>query len=214
MGMRGVMFDAGGVLFGPIGGRWNPRFDFERIVARHYPGVGSFAAAIAVGQRFLDKSSTTPPRGEYHRVMLDVLGVEPSASLLAELDAPLAEPVVEVYPDVRPALERLRLGGVRMSVVSDSWAGLVTLLESLDLAGYFDGFAISEVLGCNKPDPRMYAEGQRLLGLPADECLFIDDDPLLVQAARELGHQGLTLDRGASLSSEGVIASLDALAVP
>jgi hypothetical protein len=30
--IRGVLFDAGGVLIGPVGGRWNPRYDFEDIV--------------------------------------------------------------------------------------------------------------------------------------------------------------------------------------
>jgi FMN phosphatase YigB (HAD superfamily) len=30
--IRGILFDAGGVLIRPIGGRWNPRYDFESIV--------------------------------------------------------------------------------------------------------------------------------------------------------------------------------------
>ncbi|GAA3450773.1 HAD family hydrolase [Dactylosporangium matsuzakiense] len=207
------MFDAGGVLFGPVGGRWNPRYDFESIVLRHRPGIATFADAITAGQRLLDESTTTPARSDYHRVMLAVLGVEPSAALLEELDAPVRGPLVEVFADVPPALERLRRGGIRMSVVSDAWGGLVTLLESVGLAGYFEGFAISEVLGCNKPDPRMYAEGRRLLDLPAGECLFIDDDPALVAAARELGYQGLTLDRTAAAAGEGVITSLEAIAL-
>lgn len=33
------MFDAGGVLTRPIGGRWNPRYDFEDIVMSHHPQV-------------------------------------------------------------------------------------------------------------------------------------------------------------------------------
>jgi putative hydrolase of the HAD superfamily len=206
------MFDAGGVLIGPVGGRWNPRYDFEAIVLSHHPGVGSFDGAIAAGQRFLDASTTTPERVEYHRVMLAALGVrEPSARLLDELEAPAAGPVVEVFPDVRRTLERLRAEGVRMSVVSDSWAGLVQIFEALDLARYFQGFAISEVVGCNKPDPRMYAEGRRLLGLEPRECLFVDDDPALVAAARTLGYQGLTLDRGATAASGQVITTLDQL---
>jgi hypothetical protein len=27
--VRGLLLDAGGVLIGPVGGRWSPRFDFE-----------------------------------------------------------------------------------------------------------------------------------------------------------------------------------------
>jgi putative hydrolase of the HAD superfamily len=30
--LQGVLFDSGDVLIRPIGGRWNPRYDFEGIV--------------------------------------------------------------------------------------------------------------------------------------------------------------------------------------
>jgi HAD superfamily hydrolase (TIGR01509 family) len=212
MGMRGVMFDAGGVLVRPVGGRWNPRYDFEGIVREHHPGVDEalFASAILVGQRFLDDAPNTASRADYHRAMLAVLGVAaPSAELLHRLEAPAAGPALEPYPDVRRTLDRLEQAAVRMSVVSDAWPELVDLFAALDLDRYFRGFAISAVLGCNKPDPRMYAEGRRLLDLPPGECLFIDDDPLLVAAARDLGYQGLTLDRYAAVPQDGVITTLD-----
>jgi FMN phosphatase YigB (HAD superfamily) len=98
-----------------------------------------------------------------------------------------------------------------MSVVSDNWVGLEAIFAGLGIQHYFDGFAISEALGCRKPDPRMYAEGSRLLRLEPHECLFIDDDPQLVDAARELGYQGITLDREAQCTATGVIVSLDDL---
>jgi HAD superfamily hydrolase (TIGR01509 family) len=128
--------------------------------------------------------------------MLRVLGVaEPSADLLRQLEEPAAGPVLEPYPDARATLERLRADGLRLAVVSDSWAGLDDLFRELDLERYFDGFVISEVLGCRKPDPRMYAAGSDLLGLRPDECLFIDDDPDLVVAAVDLGYHGVALAR-------------------
>jgi FMN phosphatase YigB (HAD superfamily) len=98
-----------------------------------------------------------------------------------------------------------------MSVVSDNWVGLEATFAGLGIQHYFDGFAISEALGCRKPDPRMYAEGSRLLGLEPHECLFIDDDSQLVDAAQELGYQGITLDREAARTATGVIVSLDHL---
>ncbi|NMO55704.1 hypothetical protein HH310_31540 [Actinoplanes sp. TBRC 11911] len=91
--VRGVLFDSGGVLLRPVGGRWNPRYDFEEIVTAHHPGtpVELFPAAFAAGRRVLDASATTANRTEYHRAMLRVLGVdEPSAELLRELEAPAA----------------------------------------------------------------------------------------------------------------------------
>jgi hypothetical protein len=62
--IRGILFDSGGVLTRPVGGRWNPRFDFEPIVLRHHPGVDAhgFGAAIEAGQRFLDDGDQTGDR--------------------------------------------------------------------------------------------------------------------------------------------------------
>ena len=208
----GVMFDAGGVLIRPIGGRWNPRYDFESIVAAHHPRVPDelFPRAVEAGQRFLDAGTTTANRTDYHRTMLAVLGIDnPSERLLAELEAPAAGPVVELYPDVAGVLDQLARWNTRMSVVSDNWAGMEATFAGLGIGHYFSGFAISEVLGCRKPDPRMYAEGSRLLGLEPEQCLFIDDDPDLVTAAKELGYHGVTLDRTAPRdSASDVITSL------
>jgi HAD superfamily hydrolase (TIGR01509 family) len=82
-----------------------------------------------------------------------------------------------------------------MAVVSDSWPDLEDLFRRLELHGFFQTFVISAILGCRKPDPRMYRAGSDGLGLPPHECLFIDDDPELVTAATDLGYQGITLSR-------------------
>jgi putative hydrolase of the HAD superfamily len=198
MTIRGVMFDAGGVLTRPIGGRWNPRYDFESIVLAHHPTLDAsrFAAAIEAGRRFLDASPNTANRTAYHRTMLTVLGIDaPSSPLLDELEAPAAGPHVELYPDVLPVLNELRGRGIRMSVVSDNWGPMSDTFAELGIDQFFRGYAVSELLGCRKPDPRMYAEGSRLLGLEPADCLFIDDDPDLVAAAVALGYQGAALDR-------------------
>jgi putative hydrolase of the HAD superfamily len=214
--IHGVLFDAGGVLIRPIGGRWNPRYDFEDIVVAHHPDIRTerFPAALTAGQRVLDAGTTTPNRTDYHRAMLRVLGIdEPSTALLHELEAPATGPVVELFPDVRRVLDQLRAAGLGMSVVSDTWAGLEASFRSLDIEHYFAGFVISEVLGCNKPDPRMYAAGSELLGLDPGDCLFVDDDSQLVSAAIQLGYHGVALMRDGGLPPASVpaITSLDEL---
>ena len=213
--IRGVLFDSGGVLIGPIGGRWNPRYDFEGIVVAHYPEVRTelFRQAFEAGQRVLDAGTTTSSRTDYHRAMLRVLGIgEPSAALLHELEAPAARPAVEVFPDVRCVLDELRAWGVSMVVVSDNWAGMEAHYRELGIERYFEGFVISEVMGCRKPDPRMYAAGSDLLGLAPGDCLFVDDDPDLVAAAVDLGYHGVALMRTApSPSAVPVITSLEEL---
>lgn len=214
--IRGVLLDAGGVLVRPRGGRWNPRYDFEGIVLARHPDIAAdrFPDAFAAGQRVLDESPVTVGRAVYHRAILAALGID-DPDLLPQLEAPpagptqLHTPVLELYPDVRPTLDDLASKGIGMAVVSDSWAGLDDMLAGLGIAHYFAGIVISEVLGCRKPDPRMYEAGRAHLGLDRAECLFVDDDPELVAAARALGYRGVTLTRDGA--APGAITTLDRL---
>jgi len=208
MGMRGVLFDSGGVLMGPRGGRWNPRYDFEEILARHGNTAPVSPEALAAGQRTLDDATGTASRAAYHRAILAVLGVQPEPELLAELEAPAALPPVEFYPDVRPNLQRLRDRGIALAVVSDTWPDLIDHYRAAGLDGFFTTFVISAVLGCRKPDPRMYATASNALALPPADCLFVDDDPEFVRAAIELGYRGVVMSRDGT-AGPGVITGLD-----
>jgi len=208
MGVRGVLFDSGGVLIGPRGGRWNPRYDFEEVLARHGSTAPVSPEALAAGQRILDDATGTADRADYHRAILAVLGVRPTPELLAALEAPAALPPVEFYADVRPNLRRLRDRGIALAVVSDAWPDLVDHYRAADLDGFFTTFVISAVLGCRKPDPRMYATASDALGLPPADCLFVDDDPELVRAALELGYHGVVMSREGT-AGPGVITGLD-----
>jgi putative hydrolase of the HAD superfamily len=169
VGFRGVLFDSGDTLIRPVGGRWNPRSDFEEIVLRHQPGLAAdaFPQAFAAGQQALDAGPTTPSLADYHRAILRALGVRrPPQELLWELEQPGARPLVEPFPEVPGVLERLRAGGVRMAIVSDNWPGMEGLYRQLGLHTYFQAFAVSADLGCRKPEPRMYRAGSDALGLP------------------------------------------------
>ena len=143
--LRAVLFDSGGVLIRPIGGRWNPRADFEETVLGYDPTVTPerFAGAIAAGEAFFATSETTPDYDDYHRFLLRHLGLQPTPALLADLSREVpATSVLEVFPDVVETLEGLRRRGVRMAVVSDAWPGLPAAHAELGLGGYFEAYAI------------------------------------------------------------------------
>ena len=197
-GFRGVLFDSGDTLIRPVGGRWNPRHDFEEIVRRRLPelAVDAFPQALAAGQKVLDAGPSTPSLADYHLAILRALGVRrPPPKLLRELEQPGARLPVEPFPEVPGVLERLRAGGVRMAIVSDNWPGLESLYRRLGLDADIQAFVISAVLGCRKPDPRMYRAGSEALGLAPRECVFVDDAPDLVAAAIELGYGGTAVIR-------------------
>ena len=196
-----MLFDSGGVLMQPIGGRWNPRADFEPTLLKHDPTISTaqFAEAFAVGEQFMSAAASTPDYEDYHVVMLKHLGVAPTTELLAELAKPVpAHVVLELFDDVMETLTALRSRGVRMAVVSDAWPTLTTLHAELGIHDFFEAYAISAVLGCRKPDPRMYRHASDALGLAPAECLFVDDSPELVAAALDLGYQGRWMRRDSS----------------
>ncbi|MFJ3820005.1 HAD family hydrolase [Streptomyces nodosus] len=213
-GLRAVLFDSGGVLMQPIGGRWNPRADFEETVLAHASSLTpqQFAAAVAAGDHFFSASSSTPEYDDYHRVVLCHLGVDATPELLADLrrDVPPST-FLETYPDVEETLEGLNRRGVRMAVVSDAWPNLPDLHAGLGIRHFFEAYAISAVLGCNKPDPRMYHHASTALGLAPAQCLFVDDDPGLVTAAIRLGYAGRALCRDSAVPGVPSITSLTQL---
>ncbi|WP_329614866.1 HAD-IA family hydrolase [Streptomyces brevispora] len=212
--VQAILFDSGGVLMRPIGGRWNPRADFEETVLAHDPSITNdrFAAAIAAGDRFFAALSSTPGYDDYHRVVLRNLGMEATSQLLADLrrEVPVGR-VLELYPDVRKTLEELTQRQVRMAVVSDAWPDLPGLHAALGIRHFFEAYAISAELGCNKPDPRMYHHASTALGLTPTQCLFIDDDPDLVQAAIDLGYAGRAICRDSPLPDVPPVPSIATL---
>ena len=216
---QALLLDSGGVLMRPIGGRWNPRADFETTVKTHAPHLtdDDLAEAVREGDRFMAAAATTPDLDDYHRTMLTHIGVQASPDLLAALvrEVPPAT-LLETYPEVLPTLTELHTRGVPMAVVSDAWPNLPDLHAALGMGDFFAAYAISAVLGCHKPDPRMYHHASQALGLAPADCLFVDDSPELVAAAIALGYQGRAMLREGEADGTGagdvpVISSLTEL---
>jgi putative hydrolase of the HAD superfamily len=85
---------------------------------------------------------------------------------------------VHVGPDVLGVLERLRRDGFRLGVVSNA-AYLPRLMTSqlvaLGLGPFFEGITFSSEVGVRKPDPRIYADALKKVGVGASRALFVGD---------------------------------------
>jgi putative hydrolase of the HAD superfamily len=77
-----------------------------------------------------------------------------------------------------------------------------------DTLHWFDHLVYTHRVGVRKPSSRIYAHCVELAGCRAGECLFIDDLPANVAAARACGWQGLVYRPG-----DGLAAGLAALGV-
>ncbi len=80
-----------------------------------------------------------------------------------------------VEADARPALEALQRAGYRLGVISNADGRVAGVIERVGLGDLFEFVLDSEVVGAEKPDPRIFEEARRLLGVAAAACLYVGD---------------------------------------
>jgi epoxide hydrolase-like predicted phosphatase len=86
---------------------------------------------------------------------------------------------------MKNAVRAAKDAGVRTGLVSNSWGR--GRYDRSEFPMLFDGVVISGEVGVRKPEPRIYELGAEAIGLPAAECVFVDDLPGNLKVARELG---------------------------
>jgi putative hydrolase of the HAD superfamily len=72
-------------------------------------------------------------------------------------------------------LQQLRAAGFKLGLISNADAMEVAPWSGSPLAGLFDVEIFSCMVGCVKPEPAIYDACVRMLGLTAEECLFVGD---------------------------------------
>ena len=60
-------------------------------------------------------------------------------------------------------------------------------IKTFALNELFDGFFSSCYVGIRKPDPRIYRRAMEIVQVPPEECIYFDDRPMLVSAAKKMG---------------------------
>ncbi len=98
--------------------------------------------------------------------------------LVEEPGKHLWEMAMTPIPDVREVLTalkpRYRLGVISNTVGSGD-AELADALEKAGILGLIDAIVTSRDFGKAKPDPAIYVEGARRLGVPLDETVMVGD---------------------------------------
>lgn len=90
----------------------------------------------------------------------------------------LWEMAIRPIPDaleVLSALKRRYRLGVISNTVGSGDAELIEALEKAGIRPFIDALVTSRDFGTAKPDPAIYAEGARRLGVPLDSTLMVGD---------------------------------------
>jgi putative hydrolase of the HAD superfamily len=92
------------------------------------------------------------------------------------------------------AVRRARAAGVKTGLISNSWGSGLEYDEGM-LEDLFDAVVISGDVGLHKPDPAIFRLGAERIGVPPEECVFVDDLRENCAGAEEVGMTAI-LHRG------------------
>ena len=121
------------------------------------------------------------------------------------------------HPQTDWALGRLRAAGYRLGVVSNSDGRAEEALVALNLRHHFELVVDSQLVGVEKPDPRIFAVALDRMGLAPSEALYVGDlYEVDVVGARRAGLDVILVDprgrhRGRDVRTAPTIAGVAAL---
>lgn len=220
MSIKVISFDAGGTLLSPypsVGAIYGER------MAAHGLDLASETLNARFRQAF--KAARGKPRGSLDadhekqwwrdlvRTVIDGLG-EPDDfhAMFEDLWWSFAAAHRwRLHDGTRETLRELRKRGFQLCVLSNWDERLRPLLAGLDLVDCFDEVFISCELGCEKPDPRIFAHVQNHFAVSAHEIVHVgDSDWHDCKGAREAGWEAIRI-RHDTPPADGVICELRSL---
>lgn len=179
MPIRGLIFDFGGVIN-------NMRWDVStRLEEEHELEAGTIARTLYRNEHWEavqeGRGDEEVWRAAAHRALEEVAGrsMPPLHDRWLASWTPIKENIALVEA-LRPPY--------RVAVLSNAGRNLEgRIQDGMGIHHLFDEIVCSAVVGIAKPDHRIYHLAAERLGLPAEECVFIDDSRRNVAAAQEVG---------------------------
>jgi putative hydrolase of the HAD superfamily len=101
-----------------------------------------------------------------------------------------------LFPDVLPALSRLRADGYRLGLISNFEGWLEDMLIELEVGHVFDVAVISGLEGVEKPSPRIYEIALERASVPPSAAVHVGDSVSMdIRPAGQVGMRAVLLDR-------------------
>jgi beta-phosphoglucomutase family hydrolase len=108
---------------------------------------------------------------------------------------------VQPLPGVRRWLAQLHAAGWQQAVASSApRLNVEAILESLEIAHFFEAISSAEDVQRGKPDPQVFLVAAQKLSVPPQRCVVVEDAPAGVEGGRRAG-----------MSTVGVLSSHPAL---
>lgn len=124
------------------------------------------------------------------------------------LELVAAMPADDYLPGAYQFLVASRAAGIKVALGSAS-KNAPLILERLGWMPLFDALVDGNVVTASKPDPEVFLEGARRLGLRPEECVVFEDSEAGVEAARRGGMKVVGIGQG--LEADLLVTGLDRL---
>ena len=200
--VKGIFFDLGWTLVYPPSGDWEFTQPAQKLfnwdVYQSLPKERTAAVRKEANDYLEAHHHISSLEEEYDRMLQYFTIVAQKLPELGatrqDIEATALEKVYQsqhtynLMEDAIPTLEALK-GRYKLGIISDTWPSIVPVLERFGILPYFDAITYSFQLGCYKPNPRMYQDALSKKGLPAQECVFIDDVARNLEGAAKVGIQ-------------------------
>ncbi len=96
--------------------------------------------------------------------------------------------IAQEYPYAVGWIRELQTQGYKVYLLSNySESGFIPLSKRVEFIKYVDGMIISYRIKTVKPEPGIYEALLQTYQLKAEECVFLDDLPVNLKGAKELG---------------------------
>lgn len=179
-----VVFDLGNVLVG-----WDPRHLYRRHFGEDVVAMEAFLATVCTpafndqidaGRPFADAVDELVGRFPDHEALIRRYHTDWEQMLAGPIDGS-----VEILAALR------RRGVPRYALSNWSAETFPIARDRYDFFEWFDGILLSADVGVTKPDPAIFEHLGRRFGLAPAHTVFVDDNPVNVDAARALGFDGI-----------------------
>lgn len=204
--IKNIIFDYGGVLLD-----WNPHYLYD-------PYFGDVEKA----EWFLNSICTYEWNAQHDNG-------KPIAEGTAELIAehPEWEREIRLYyddfmkmmggqiPGMEELVKGLKVNGYRVFGLSNWSVETFALVRPVyPVLNLMEDMVISGVEKVMKPDHRIFELALNRFGIKAEETIFLDDNPVNVQAAREMGIKGILFNKNMIKNEKAILNTDGSLVLP
>lgn len=163
-------------------------FDLDGVICHtdeyHYQAWKAMADSMSIP---FDRENNNRLRGVSRMASLDIILENYTGELSQTEKEELAEQKNEMYKEslknmspadlaeeVKQTLDTLRSRGLKLAIGSSS-KNARFILQQLGLGNYFDAISDGNNITRSKPDPEVFVKAAKMLCIPCEECLVVED---------------------------------------